>query len=192
MTVDYPPQAGDFEIADAFSMRPENDGQGYHVDPNDPGGATNMAVVQATWDDAVRAGMVEGTLRDASLSDLKTIRCSYYWQANHCSYLPPGVDLIVYDMGLVSGANRAARLFQTALGVVADGIIGPVTIAAAHSVSDLPAFIQLLTSDDERFFGELRDFSYFGRGWDARAAAACALALTLVPPALVNNTEDAS
>lgn len=54
------------------------------------------------------------------LGDLKSQGC-----ANHC-----------YDHGVNRGVGTAAILLQKTLGVMADGNIGPVTIAAANKLRD--------------------------------------------------------
>lgn len=58
----------------------------------------------------------------------------YYWDVNKCDYLPDWASIAVFDFSINSGTKPAAKVFQTALGVKVDGIIGNQTIAAANRI----------------------------------------------------------
>jgi len=75
-------------------------------------------------------------------------------------------------------------MLQTELGVVADGIVGPVTLGAIASRK--PAgLIEALCDRRLVFLHALSTFATFGRGWTARVAAVRAAAL-----AAVTSTQD--
>lgn len=152
----------------AFAWRSDNDGQPYHVDAHDPGKGTAWGVTESTWSTAVEHGYVEGSLRDADKDALSRVLHCMFWNAIKGDDLPAGVDQVVFDMAMVSGPGRAARLLQRALGVEQDGWIGPLTLNAA-TLAYPRALIGRLTLQDEAFFGSLSTFTYFGRGWDRRA-----------------------
>ena len=162
-----------------FTWRPENDGQAYHVDPDDPGGATAWAVTHGTWAAAVEHGYVTGDLATAAKDQLSTVLHAMFWQAVQGASLPGGVDLVVWDMGVVAGPGRAARILQAAVGVEVDGAIGPITLAAV-AAADARDLIGKLTGADMGFFNSLPDAVYFGDGWDRRASDASAAGLALV------------
>lgn len=68
------------------------------------------------------------------------------------------------------------------MGVVADGVVGPLTLAAAGTADGARAINDLC---DRRlgFLGRLSTFSTFGRGWTRRVAAIRKAALEMAPAA---------
>lgn len=152
----------------AFVWRPENDGQGFHLDPHDPGLGTNKGVIQATWAAAVAQGLVAGALAYASDDDLANILFVDFWQRLGCDEMSPGVALVVFNMGMVAGTGRAGRILQRAVGAKEDGIVGRET-QAATAVQWAPGLITRLTTADETFFAGLDTAKYFLPGWTRRA-----------------------
>lgn len=114
-----------------FTLRWEG---GYVNDPADPGGATNKGVTQSTYD-AWRAGkkLPKQPVRQITHSEVGAIYESRYWNACRCGELPAPVDLVVFDTAVNCGVGRASRWLQQALGVGADGEVGPKTVAAAQA-----------------------------------------------------------
>lgn len=165
---DSPATADNFPACLGFVWRPENDGQPLHVDANDPGGATNMGVTAATWADARNSGLVSGELADASRAALATVLRAGYWDKCRCGEMAAGVDLCVFNMAMIAGPREAAQIVQHLIGVAADGVIGPTTLATLQQWG-ADAAIKALTSRDETYFGSLRDSVYFEKGWDRRA-----------------------
>lgn len=170
-----------FPVCLGFVWRPENDGQPYHCDPNDPGGATSWGVTHATWEDARGRGLVSGDLADASRAALATVLRAGYWDHCSCDQMAPGVDLAVFNMAMLSGDGEAERILQTVLGVTVDGVVGPITLAAANAMAPTDLIIAL-TNRDEAFFASLPTAKYFNRGWDRRAEDCRAAALAMVAP----------
>lgn len=171
----------------AFSWRPENDGQPLHVDAHDPGGDTAWGVTAATWNAAVEHGYVNGALTDASKDDLAQVLRLMFWRVVQGDKLPPGVDLVVFDMSMVSGPGRAARILQKVVGAAIDGDIGPHTLAAVSTMWPMDVITEMTTAD-EAFFGTLHAFTYFGRGWIRRAEDAQTLALQMASDAAAAST----
>ena len=164
----------------AFVWRPENDGQPDHVDPNDPGGETNLGITIATWNAAIQSGLVPyGALSAASPDSLSTILHVLYWHPLQCDYLRPGVDLAVFNLGMVAGIGRAARLLQNAVNTTQDGIVGPKTLTAAAWVDD-KVLINQFTAKEEAFYASCADAWQFLKGWDRRADDAKVAALQLI------------
>ena len=108
--------------------------------PSDPGGATNLGITLATFLEWKPNGTVDD-LKALTPSDPLVIQIyqTDYWSMVRCDDLPSGVDLICFDTAVNNGSHRAALWLQEACGVKADGMIGPVTLAAvaAHKASDL-------------------------------------------------------
>lgn len=142
---------------------------GFSNDPQDHGGPTNLGV---TLPDLERAGLPPTIEELKSLtkdSAANQIYRPFYWNAMHCDELPPGVDLEVFDLGINAGIHEAAKLLQRAVGAVADGVIGPKTIAAVHAMAPL-AIIQAFNTERVTFYKSLKQFDRFGRDWLKRSA----------------------
>ena len=176
------PPADNFPACLAFVWAPDRDGQPYHVDANDPGGATAWGVTHETWEDARGSGLVSGDLADASRAGLATVLRTNYYDRCHCDQLSPGPDLAVFNMAMLSGDGEAERILQIVLGVTVDGVIGPITLAAANAM-DPTVLIEALTTRDEAFFASLPGARYFQRGWDRRADDCRVAALAMVATA---------
>jgi lysozyme family protein len=152
----------------AFVWLPNNDGQGYHCDPGDPGGATSWGVTHATWSDAVATGLVAGDLANATQKALALVLHEKFWKPCRCDLLAPGDDLAVFNFGMAAGIGRAERVLQSVVGVPVDGDVGPVTLAA---VAALPptTLTARFTAAEEAFYAHCGDAPLFLRGWDGRA-----------------------
>lgn len=136
-------------------------------DPNDPGGRTSRGIIQREYN-AYRAAKGEPTrdvwtATDAEVSDIYEHK---YWLPL-CPTMPAGVDLIYFDVAVNAGPGQAAKQLQRALGVTADGAIGPITLAALKAAN--PADLIPKFSDVRRgFYRALAQFPRYGRGWLAR------------------------
>jgi lysozyme family protein len=86
----------------------------------------------------------------------------------------PGLGEIVIDYAVHSGLVRAVKAMQTALGVTADGAIGPLTTAALHR-ADPAVIAKEVLADRVRLIGDLLastrvDRRQWARGWCHRLA----------------------
>jgi lysozyme family protein len=135
---------------------------GFVNHPKDPGGATNKGITRATFSKYVG--------RPVSISELKsiapeTVRAIYrrdYWNAIGADALPPGVDLLAFDIAVNSGPGRALRWLD--------------------ETSQLQPKPRVIALDKRRvgFYRALRTFPVFGKGWLRREAAAFAAANKLL------------
>lgn len=140
---------------------------GFVNHPRDPGGATNKGVTIATFRRYVDPkGTVDDLKRLTTAQAAKIFR-KQYWDAINGDDLPDGLDYAVFDFAVNSGPGRAAKHLQTALGVVPDGKIGPVTIAAARDAFKAGA-ISKLCSSRMVFLKGLKTWPTFGKGWTRR------------------------
>ncbi len=103
---------------------------GFVDNPSDPGGATNRGITLATARAAFGADYTVAELRAITPTQAGSIYRQNYWDAAVCGALPPGVALTVFDMAVMSGPASAKKMLQAAAGVTADGVVGPMTIAA--------------------------------------------------------------
>ena len=141
--------------------------KGFVDNPKDPGGATNLGCTKKTWEDWVGHPVTVDDIKNLTPEDVAPLYKKRYWDACHCSELPNGVDLCVFDMAINSGPVRAIKTLQSCLGVTTDGIIGPGTINAANSIPTAQLIDEYTTSRGTFLMG-LPTYIDYGRGWMAR------------------------
>lgn len=140
--------------------------EGGFVDhPDDPGGATRYGITEAV---ARRVGY-RGNMRELPLDLAKQIYRREYWDAVRADQLPAEARYIVFDAAVNSGVSQAARWLQRAVGAVADGAIGPQTIAAAQAIAG-PELKARVLAQRLRFMAGLSNWPSFSRGWALRIA----------------------
>jgi lysozyme family protein len=185
---------GGFETALALTLHFEG---GTADNPGDPGGLTRFGVTQATltrWlkRPAARAEVLALTRETAS-----AIYRRFYWEAIGGDALPPGVDMALFDFAVHSGPATAIRALQQLLKLKADGVIGPLTLAALGR-ADPALVVGGLCDARLGLFRRLPGFSRFARGWTSRvetlrrAALARCGAAAHPQPSLSSPTKDAS
>lgn len=154
---------------------------GYVDDPRDAGGETKFGVTRAALSAALGRPAGADEVADLTPEAAAGIYERLYWSVMRCADLPAGVDLLAFDMAVNMGLGAAARLLQAALGVAADGVVGPRTIAAAASA---PAAEVIRDASDLRRqrYRSLAGFAAFGRGWLRRTDLIEALALAWAEP----------
>lgn len=150
----------------------------YTNHPDDPGGPTNFGVTIGDYRRYVKADATAADVKAMTLDEATTIYRSKYWRALHCDALPAGLDYAVFDYGVNSGIGRAAKVLQRVLGVADDGVIGPVTLAAAARCSSSDLIISIC-DERLRFLQSLRTWPVFGKGWGCRVAEVKQAALAM-------------
>lgn len=172
---------------DGSSSIPQKpDGRWYDDDPDDTGGRTAAGILQREYDPwrAARGQMP----RDVWLiedRELEAIYLEQYWNAVNGGNLPAGVDLAVFDMGVLNGVATAIRALQQALGVKTDGHFGVQTMAAlAHA--DHGDLITAVCKARRERLRRCKTFWKHGKGWLRRVneieAAARQMAYRLPAP----------
>lgn len=114
---------------------------GYVNDPDDPGGATNHGVTLATLRrlgiDLNHDGRItEADLRRLTREEARDIFVEHYFRRPGLAGLPGLLHASIFDMYVNAGAN-AIRILQRLLNDMGealdpDGMLGPLTLAAAH------------------------------------------------------------
>ena len=140
---------------------------GYSNHPDDKGGPTNLGITLATFRKWVK--------KDGTIADLKAMtreqaaKCyrAVYWNCIKGDDLPGGIDYAVFDYCVNSGQGRAAKALQGVLGVEQDGLIGPVTLAAARAADPIKT-INALCDQRMAFLRKLSNWPTFGKGWTSR------------------------
>ena len=153
---------------------------GFVNDPVDKGGATNMGVTIGTWRSV---GYDKDGDGDIDVDDLhlldkedvieRVLRPHYWnrWRADEI--LNQSVANILVDWVWASGTHGIKRP-QRILGVTADGIVGPKTLAAVNSMDPMELHFRI-KNDRIKFIDEIcqRDPSqeHFRKGWMNRINA---------------------
>jgi uncharacterized protein (TIGR02594 family) len=158
---------------------------GWTDDPIDPGGPTNMGITLAEFARWSRielgpdsASSLKARLRAIDDATVRQIYIANYWQPASCAELPASLALFHFDTAVNQGVRRAVPFLQKALGVEADGEIGPVTLAASTQ-SDSEAVIDAYAALRREHYRSLSHFWRFGRGWLNRVEATRKAALKL-------------
>jgi lysozyme family protein len=155
-----------FEKALAAVLKSEG---GFVNNPKDPGGMTNLGVTIKTWESFVGRNVTEKEMRNLTPEMVGKMYQQKYWNAVKADDLPEGVDYLAFDFAVNAGPGRAAKLLQQAVGVTADGAIGPATLKAVAAMQ--PAdLIEKYSAAKESFYRSLPTFETFGKGWLRRIA----------------------
>lgn len=94
---------------------------GYSDDPVDPGGPTAFGIA-SRWHEGVEAAIDRDRAADIYRRE--------YWEPLRCDEMPPAVACALFSFGVQHGHADAAMALQAILGVRADGVVGPKTLAA--------------------------------------------------------------
>jgi lysozyme family protein len=159
---------------------------GYADDPADPGGATNMGITRKTlagWRQVspwwkLPKSEVMGVKRPEAARLYRAL----YWNRCQGDALPPGLDLSLFDFAVNAGPDRAIKTLQTLLGVPADGMIGPLTLAAIarrNAAAGPASLIEALSARRLGFLLGLSTAIRFGSGWRRRVTRIRAAALAM-------------
>lgn len=151
---------------------------GYVDHPRDPGGCTNRGITRATLESWRGVPTDCAAVRALTEAEARAIYRARYWDAVRGDELPVGVDLAVFDLAVNSGGGRAARMLQHALGAVADGVIGPQTMAML-AAADPARMVDAICARRLEFLKGLPTWPVFGRGWERRVNDVRAKALDM-------------
>jgi len=109
-------------------------------------------------------------IRGLTIEQAKAIYRRDYWDRIKADQLPAALAVDVFDAAVNMGVSQATRMMQRALGVTADGLIGPQTIAAAGAANP-ERFRRLFAAEWLGFYTDLPGWPHFGKGWVRRVAA---------------------
>ena len=143
---------------------------GYVNHPSDPGGMTNLGVTKRVWEEWTGRESNEAEMRALTPELVETLYKVRFWDACRCDEMSGGIDYLVFDFAVNAGPSRSVKILQTAVGVPADGGIGPVTLAAVKAIPE-SELVEKFSQAKEDFYRSLGTFETFGKGWLNRVAA---------------------
>jgi lysozyme family protein len=146
---------------------------GFQIDPRDTGnwtsGKIGIGELKGTKFGVSAASYPKLNIRNLTLGEAKAIYYLDFWSQLRIDEIPEGARFDVFDTAVNSGVGTAKRLLQKAVGVTADGKLGPVTMAAVKAMD--PRTL------DKRFNGqrlmylvECKTWPTYGRTWVRRVA----------------------
>lgn len=136
---------------------------GYVNHPSDPGGETNWGITVAV----AREHGYTGSMQAMPVDVAKAIYRKAYW--GRCDELPEAVRYPFFDASVNSGTVQATKWLQRAIGVPADGVIGPQTLLAVK-MQNGDVVRRKMLAQRLRFMTDLKNWPYFGKGWAKRIA----------------------
>ena len=137
-------------------------------DPADHGGRTSRGITQreyTAW--LAEQGRPNVDVWHAPQVDIETIYHDEYWLPISTT-LPKAIDYLYFDLCVNGGPGRAAIMLQRALGVAADGRIGPLTRTAIAAADPRKLIIDF--SEAKRQWYISLHQQRFLRGWLNRTA----------------------
>ena len=151
---------------------------GYSNNPADRGGATNCGITQAVYDEwRIGRGFGRQPVSGISMDEVMQIYLSRYWLMGKCDRLPAPLDYIHFDGAVNHGVAQAGKFLQRALGVLDDGIVGPVTISAVQEENGAGGIDRIcddILHQRSDFYDHLADRDpkqkIFLKGWHNRIA----------------------
>ena len=154
---------------------------GYVNDKFDRGGRTNLGVTQAVWEEWVGHPVSEADMKALTPEKVAPMYKMKYWNPSYCEKLPKGLDYVVFDFAVNAGTGRSVKTLQSAIGVVADGVIGPRTMAAINGSNPkdlVHKFSDARTDFYQGIVARRPDQARFIRGWLNRTEDARKLGLS--------------
>ena len=147
-----------------FNRLMEHEG-GYVNHPSDPGGETMWGVTKRV----AQAHGYHGSMRKLPKALAKQITEKSYYKAVKGDQLDRLIAWQLTDAAYNHGNRQAVKFLQRAVGVTADGLIGPRTLAAVAAM-DKNDVVLLFNAERIDFYTGLRGWVSFGKGWARRVA----------------------
>ena len=168
---------GEFEKALKRILKHEG---GYVNDPLDSGGMTNLGVTKRVWEEFVGHPVSEADMRALTPEIIAPMYKMKYWNSSYCEVLPKGLDYVVFDFAVNAGTGRSVKTLQQAIGCVADGVIGPKTMAAINDAEPKDLIAKFSDARADFYQGIVArkpDQTRFIKGWLNRVEESRKLAL---------------
>lgn len=144
---------------------------GFIDDPHDPGGITNWGI-SYRFLKGVNPKATPDDIRNMTREQAEELYRVHFWNAiKGDEIVDNSLALLMFDTAVNMGVGRSIKLFQKAVGLSDDGVIGPKTLAALGTYNrdqKLP-ILKEFTSRRIKKYIELINFNRYGMGWIRRA-----------------------
>ncbi|PUA17251.1 glycoside hydrolase family 108 protein [Glaciimonas sp. PCH181] len=134
---------------------------GYVNNPADPGRETKWGISKRSYPNVDIKNLTRTQAIDIYRRD--------FWSRVHADELFGGVAYQCLDFAVNSGIETAIRYLQRALNVADDGHWGPITVAAAKSMTETDQIMRL-NAERLDFMRKLTGWASFSSGWAGRIA----------------------
>ena len=146
-------------------LKSEGGWTGSHGLVDDSGGETNLGVTKAVWEEWV--GHPVATLKNLTKENVAPLYEQRYWKPCYAEVLPRGLDYLCFSFGINAGCGRSVKVFQSSLGLISDGIIGPKVMQKLRE-SNIADVIKGFSESRREYYKSLKSFPIFGKGWISR------------------------
>lgn len=157
-------QASTVGFSEALAYTRPNEG-GYSLDPDDPGGETNLGISKRSYPDEDIKGMTEERSAEIYQRD--------FWNKPKLGKLPDRLATKVFDACVNVGNRKCVALLQRQLGVKATGVVNDATVSAVAKQGE-DAVLKGYVSTLKQYYKDIvkkrpKSKKYLG-GWLDRAA----------------------
>ncbi len=128
---------------------------------------TKYGVKQSTWEAYCGHPVTEAVMRNLTTDQVGPLYKTHYWDQVRADELPSGVDVCLFDFAVHSGPREASTQIQRIVGVVSDGTLGKLSLAAIASMKPESLITQLIASR-LAFIKKLKNYPLFAKGWESR------------------------
>lgn len=173
---------GGFDHCVGFTLLPQDDGQPFHVTSGDRGGATAWGITRATLSRWLGCPASMDDVKALTREEAQNIYRRWYWDTIGGDLLPAGIDLMVFDHGVVAGEAQSVMELQQVLhmtGDQIDGHVGPITLGLIAENKPLDV-IACLEARQAMHYRMCADFPRFGDGWMDRLERRSKAAILMV------------
>ena len=129
---------------------------GYVNHPLDPGGCTNIGVTIDTYQSFFGLDKTCEDLRNITPEEwFRIFRIGYYDRARCGEIENDNIALLICDWCWMSGVKTAVKKIQHALGLKADGVVGPLTLGALNAPGEEHLIFDTLWAERQKHFYNL-------------------------------------
>ena len=144
------------------------------LDPNDRGNWTSGVIGEGTLK-GTKYGISAASYPTVDIAALtpdeaQLIYARDYYTPIEGDAMPPGMALVMFDAAVNSSVQRSIKWLQEALGIAADGIIGPITRAHRAACDPVAVSAEMLARRSA-FDGADPQWNLYGLGWSRRFVA---------------------
>lgn len=160
----------EIEFETAYARSIGNEG-GYKRDPKDRGdwttGIIGKGECKGTNKGISAMSYPDLDIKNLTDAEIKAIYYKDWWVKLELKSYRLAMAFQLFDAAINHGWHNAARMFQRALGVKDDGVIGKVT-KAKFDATDISDVLLLFIAERLEFFRNTATWGTYGRGWAGR------------------------